>query len=51
VIEAHWLPLADALAQASDGRLQDAKTITGLLWASTRIQAEQPQGPSPGPGL
>jgi ADP-ribose pyrophosphatase len=51
VIEAHWLPLADALAQASDGRLQDAKTITGLLWASTRIRAEQPQGPSPGPGL
>jgi ADP-ribose pyrophosphatase len=43
VLEAHWLPLADALSQAADGRLQDAKTITGLLWASTRIGQEQRQ--------
>lgn len=51
VFEAHWLPLAEALAQASDGRLQDAKTITGLLWASTRIRQEQLRGQPHGSGM
>jgi len=50
VFEAHWLPLAEALAQASDGTLRDAKTITGLLWASTRLRQEQQDGPVAGPG-
>jgi 8-oxo-dGTP pyrophosphatase MutT (NUDIX family) len=51
VFEAHWLPLADALAQASDGRLQDAKTITGLLWASTRLRQERQDDRPRGPGM
>jgi 8-oxo-dGTP pyrophosphatase MutT (NUDIX family) len=41
VFEASWIPLDEALTLAADGRLQDAKTITGLLWARTRLQAEQ----------
>jgi ADP-ribose pyrophosphatase len=44
VFEARWLPLAEALAMAANGSLQDAKTITGLLWASTRIRLEQQRG-------
>jgi ADP-ribose pyrophosphatase len=51
VFEAHWLPLEQALAQASDGRLQDAKTITGLLWAATRLRQERPDGRPQGPGM
>lgn len=51
VFEAHWLPLAEALAQASDGSLRDAKTITGLLWASTRLRQEQRDGRAAGPGM
>ena len=38
---ARWVPLAEAAALAADGRLRDAKTITGLIWAQTRLQAEQ----------
>ncbi len=41
VFEARWVPLTEAAAQAADGRLQDAKTIIGLIWAQTRLQAEQ----------
>jgi ADP-ribose pyrophosphatase len=41
VFETHWVPLAEAAAQAADGRLQDAKTIAGLTWANTRVQAEK----------
>jgi ADP-ribose pyrophosphatase len=33
VIEVHWLPLADAVRQASRGELRDAKTVIGLLRA------------------
>jgi 8-oxo-dGTP pyrophosphatase MutT (NUDIX family) len=51
VFEAHWLPLDQALAQASDGTLRDAKTITGLLWAATRIQQEQQGGRPQGSGM
>jgi 8-oxo-dGTP pyrophosphatase MutT (NUDIX family) len=51
VLEVHWLPLEQALAQASDGSLQDAKTITGLLWAATRIRQEQQHGRPQGRGL
>jgi ADP-ribose pyrophosphatase len=41
VFEANWIPLAEAAALAADGKLQDAKTITGLIWAQTRLQAEK----------
>jgi 8-oxo-dGTP pyrophosphatase MutT (NUDIX family) len=41
VFETHWVPLAEAAAQAADGRLQDAKTIVGLIWASTHVEAEK----------
>ena len=41
VFETRWVPLAQAAALAADGRLQDAKTITGLVWAQARLQAEQ----------
>ena len=34
VLEVHWVPLAEACAQALDGRLRDAKTIIGLLRAA-----------------
>jgi len=33
LIEVHWLPLAEALAMAQDGLIQDAKTIIGLVRA------------------
>lgn len=33
VIEVHWLPLPDAVRQATDGTLRDAKTVIGLLRA------------------
>lgn len=36
-IEVHWLPLAEALAWAREGKISDAKTIVGLLRAETRI--------------
>ena len=42
VFETRWVPLSDeAVSLASDGRLQDAKTIIGLVWATTRLQAEK----------
>jgi len=41
VFESRWVPLAEAVSMASDGRLQDAKTITGLIWAHTRLRTEQ----------
>jgi len=41
VFETSWVPLAEAAALAADGRLQDAKTIAGLTWANTRVQAEK----------
>lgn len=51
VFETSWVPLADAAAQAADGRLQDAKTITGLVWAQARLQAEKRSGPAIGSGM
>ena len=41
VFETRWVPLTEAAALAADGRLQDAKTIIGLIWAQTRLQAEK----------
>jgi ADP-ribose pyrophosphatase len=40
VFEASWVPMAEAAALAAGGRLQDAKTTIGLLWAQARLQAE-----------
>jgi hypothetical protein len=36
VLEATWVPLRDAIDLAASGRLQDAKSLIGLLWASQR---------------
>lgn len=36
VLEVTWVPLRDALDLAASGRLQDAKSIIGLLWARER---------------
>jgi 8-oxo-dGTP pyrophosphatase MutT (NUDIX family) len=33
VFAARWVPLAEAVGQATCGQLQDAKTIIGLAWA------------------
>lgn len=41
VFETRWVPLAEAASLAADGRLQDAKTIIALTWASTRLRTEQ----------
>lgn len=41
VFETRWVPLAEAAAQAANGSLQDAKTIAGLIWAHTHVQAEK----------
>lgn len=44
VFETRWVPLAEALSQATDGRLQDAKSIIGLVWAQARLQADKQAG-------
>ena len=44
VFEARWVPMAAAGTMAADGRLPDAKTTIGLLWARTRLQAEKRAG-------
>jgi len=44
VLEARWVPMAEAAAMAATGRLQDAKTTIGLIWAGTRLQAEKRAG-------
>jgi 8-oxo-dGTP pyrophosphatase MutT (NUDIX family) len=36
VMEVHWVPLEQAVAQALSGEIQDGKTIVGLLRASVR---------------
>jgi 8-oxo-dGTP pyrophosphatase MutT (NUDIX family) len=37
LIEVHWLPLPDAVAQVRGGTIRDAKTMLGLLLASSHI--------------
>lgn len=39
VFEASWLPLDEAVALAAGGRLQDAKSLIGLLWARERLRS------------
>ncbi len=41
VFETSWVPVDEAVSLAADGRLQDAKSIIGLVWARTRLQAEK----------
>jgi 8-oxo-dGTP pyrophosphatase MutT (NUDIX family) len=36
VLESHWVPLAEALAMAEDGRIRDGKTLVGLFRAAAR---------------
>lgn len=36
-IEASWLTLDEALAAVDDGRIRDAKTLTGILWLARRL--------------
>ena len=36
VLEVTWVPLRDAVDLAASGRLQDAKSLIGLLWARER---------------
>jgi ADP-ribose pyrophosphatase len=40
VLEVSWIPLADAVRQAGDGTLRDAKTVIGLVWANARLERE-----------
>jgi ADP-ribose pyrophosphatase len=38
VLEARWIPLDDAVGLAASGRLQDAKSLIGLLWAREKLR-------------
>lgn len=40
VFEARWVPLDEAARMAGSGRLQDAKSLIGLLWAREKLRAE-----------
>lgn len=40
VLEASWVPFAEAFRLAGDATLQDAKTIIGLAWAQARLESE-----------
>lgn len=37
LIEVHWVPLAEAVARAADGDINDAKTVTGLFRAIKKV--------------
>jgi len=37
VFEAEWIPVPEAVALAASGRLRDAKSVIGLLWANERL--------------
>ncbi len=36
-LELSWLPIADAVTAASDGRIRDAKSMVGILWLQRRV--------------
>ena len=38
VFEARWNPLDEAVDLAASGRLQDAKSVIGLLWAREKLR-------------
>lgn len=37
VIEVHWVPLAEAVRQATEGQLCDAKTVIGIMRGASRL--------------
>jgi ADP-ribose pyrophosphatase len=41
VFEASWVPLAEAMEMAVDGRIRDGKTMVGLLWATAALAGER----------
>jgi ADP-ribose pyrophosphatase len=50
VLEVQWLPLAEAMRMAAEGRLRDGKSLVGLLWAGSALAAEAgAAGRDPGP--
>ena len=38
VIERSWLAMSEVLAAAEDGRIEDAKSLVGILWLARRLQ-------------
>jgi ADP-ribose pyrophosphatase len=50
VLEARWLPFVEAFALASAGRLDDGKTIVGLVWANHALHGGQTRNPDPAGG-
>jgi 8-oxo-dGTP pyrophosphatase MutT (NUDIX family) len=38
VFEARWVPLDEAVELAASGRLQDGKSLIGLLWARAKLR-------------
>jgi 8-oxo-dGTP pyrophosphatase MutT (NUDIX family) len=48
VLEPRWLPFGEALALASSGRLEDGKSIVGLVWADQARLAAAAPGPGGG---
>jgi ADP-ribose pyrophosphatase len=38
VFDARWIPLDEAVDLAASGRLQDAKSVIGLLWAREKLR-------------
>jgi ADP-ribose pyrophosphatase len=43
VLEARWVPFAEALSLTQTGRLRDGKSIVGLIWAGARHRASAAQ--------
>ena len=41
VLEARWVPFEEAVALAASGRLQDAKSLIGLLWAREYLDGDR----------
>jgi ADP-ribose pyrophosphatase len=39
VFEAHWIPFEEAVGLAATGRLRDAKSLIGLLWAREKLRS------------
>jgi len=44
VFETGWVPLPEAVRMAASGRIKDAKTLVGLLWAEAALAAERRDG-------
>ena len=41
MLHASWVPLDEAVELATSGRLRDAKSIVGLVWAASRLASDQ----------